>query len=175
MNNNFRVLIFVGLIFTFSFLASCIGEDKEDEAIIVGTWNFDSYNLTEATINGQPSITYLTSTLGLSAQQAQLIQTIFLSQIVDQEELAKTTFTFNPDGTYIIRDDGVEEDSGSYSFQNNNTRLILTSSDGNQEFDISGLTNNRMVLVLEESELYDVNTDGTDENIEFTIELTLVK
>jgi hypothetical protein len=175
MIKNFKISFFAVLFAAFLFLGACVSEDKPSTGAIVGTWNFDSYSLVNATINNQPAITYLTTVMGLTPTQAQLAQTIFLSSVVDQEELEKTTFTFNADGSYVIRVDGVEEDSGTYSLQNNNTKLFLTSTNGNQEFDISGLTNNRMNLVLEDSGLYDVNTDGTDEDIEFAVEITLVK
>jgi hypothetical protein len=167
---------FFGAIFaTFLFLGACVSEDKPSTGAIVGTWNFDSYSLVNANINGQPALSYLTTVMGLTPQQAQFAQTIFLSTLIDEQELEETTFTFNADGTYVIRVDGVEEDSGTYSLQNNNTKLLLTSTNGNQEFNISGLTGNRMILELEDSAEFDVNTDGSDENIEFAIEITLVK
>ena len=152
-----------------------MSEDDSPSATIVGTWSFDSYSLKEATINGQPALTYLTSVMGLSPQVAQSVQALFLSGIIEEAELETTKFTFNADGTYVVRVDGVEEDSGTYSLQNNNTKLVLDSVNGDQDFDVTTLTNNRLVLVLDESESYDVNTDGRNEEVEFAIEITLVK
>lgn len=175
MIKNFKSVFFAVLIAAFSFLGSCISEDKSPSATIVGTWSFDSYSLQEATINGQTALTYLTSVMGLSPQVAQSVQALFLSGIIEDAELETTKFTFNADGTYVIRVDGVEEDSGTYSLQNNNTKLALTSVNGDQDFDVTSLTNNKLVLVLDESEPFDFNSDGTDEAVEFAIEVTLVK
>lgn len=175
MNRNIRFVIFAGLIATFSVLGSCVSEEDQPSPTIVGTWNFDSYSLSDATINGQPVLTYMTTVMGLTPQQAQLAQSLFLTQIIDQTELAATTLTFNADGNYIVRVNGVEEDSGTYSLQNNNTKLLLTSVNGNQEFNVSELTSNKVILVLEDSDQFDVNTDGNDENVAYSIEFTLVK
>ena len=175
MIKNFKFAFFAVLIAAFSFLGSCMSEDKSPSATIVGTWSFDSYSLKEATINGQTALTYLTSVMGLSPQVAQSVQVLFLSGIIEEAELETTKFTFNADGTYVVRVDGVEEDSGTYSLQNNNTKLALTSVNGDQDFDVTSLTNNKLVLVLDESEPFDVNSDGTDEAVEFAIEVTLVK
>ncbi|MCL6260166.1 DUF4923 family protein [Aquiflexum sp. TKW24L] len=175
MIKNFKFAFFVVIIAAFSFLGSCMSEEKSPTSNIVGTWSFDSYSLLEASINGQPALTYLSSVMGLSPQVAQTVQALFLSGIIEEAELETTTFTFNADGTYVVRIDGVEEDSGTYSLQNNNTKLALTSVNGNQDYDVTSLTNNRLVLVLDESESYDVNTDGKNEEVEFAIQVTLVK
>lgn len=175
MNKNFKSVFFAVFIATISFFGSCVSENESPSAAIVGTWSFGSYSLLNATVNGQPALTYLTSVMGLSTQLAQSAQALFLSGIIEETELETSKFTFNADGTYVVRVDGVEEDSGTYSLQNNNTKLVLASVNGDQEFDISSLTNNRLVLVLDESEPFDVNSDGTDEAVEFAIEVTLVK
>lgn len=162
-------------IATSCFLVSCVSEDDPPASAIVGTWDYDSYTLQSATINGQPSITYLTTAMGLSTALAQQAQALFLSQLVAQSGLTTSTFTFNSDGTYTIRNNGVQGETGTYSLQNNNTKLALTSTTGNKEFDVKSLTGNRLVLVLEDTVPYDVNMDRTPETVEYAIEVVLTK
>jgi major membrane immunogen (membrane-anchored lipoprotein) len=175
MIKNIQFTLIAIFISTSSLLVSCGSEDDAPASAIVGTWNYDSYSLQRATINGQPSITYLTTVMGLSNTLAQQAQVFFLSQLVAQSGLSTSAFTFNSDGTYVVRNNGVQEDSGTYSLRNNNTKLALTSTNGNQEFDVKSLTGNRLVLVSEDTVPYDVNMDGTPESVAYAIEVVLTK
>jgi hypothetical protein len=175
MIKNLKFSLFSLFFATVLLLGSCVEENEPAASAIVGTWNYDSYQL-DVSVNGQDLITYLVQVMGLTQQEAQFAQSLFTSSLFDESELDGTTFTFNPDGTYSVKNDGVEEDSGTYQVQNNNTALILNSSDGTEEeFVIETLTNSRLIISFEDSFEEDIDEDGTLEDIGLDFELTLVK
>jgi hypothetical protein len=114
--------------------------------------------------------------MGLTQEEAIFAKALFTTSLFEETDLEGTTFTFNADGSYSVKNGGVEEDSGTYLLQNNNTKLVLTSSDGTvQEFVIETLTNNRLIVSFEESFEEDINEDDTPEEVGLDFELTMVK
>jgi len=175
MVHSFRLLVILGLIATFSIFVSCNNNEEPTVAPIVGTWNYDSYKL-DITVNGQDLLVYLVQVLGVTQQEAVLAEAFFTASLFEESDLEGTTFTFNADGTYSVKNGGVEEDSGTYLIQNNNTKLVLTSSDGTvQDFVIEVLTNNRLIVSFEDSFEEDLDEDGTFEDVGLEFELTMVK
>ncbi|MCH6199488.1 lipocalin family protein [Aquiflexum sp. LQ15W] len=170
-----RLLVILGLLAIFSVLVSCNDDDEPKVSPIVGTWNYDSYNL-DITVDGQDLLTYLVQVMGLTQEEAIFAKAFFTASLFEETDLEGTTFTFNADGSYSVKNGGVEEDSGTYLVQNNNTKLVLTSTDGTvQEFVIETLTNNRLIVSFEESFEEDINEDETLEEVGLDFEVTMVK
>lgn len=176
MVHKLRSLFILGLLATFSVLVSCNDDDEPKVSQIVGTWNYDSYKL-DITVDGQDLLNYLVQVMGLTQEEAIFAKAFFTASLFEDSDLEGTTFTFNADGTYSVKNGGVEEDSGTYQVQNNNTKLVLTSSDDGtvQEFEIETLTSNRMIVSFEDSFEEDINEDETLEEVGLDFELTMVK
>lgn len=175
MVQKFRLLVILALLATFSVLVSCNEDEEPKVSPIVGTWNYDSYKL-DITVDGQDLLVYLVQVMGLTQQEAIFAEAFFTSSLFEESDLEGTIFTFNADGTFSVKNNGIEEDSGTYAVQNNNTKLVLTSSDGTvQEFVIETLTNNRLIVSFEDSFEEDINEDETLEDVGLEFELTLVK
>ena len=175
MVHKLRSLVILGLLATFSVLVSCNDDKDPKVSPIVGTWNYDSYKL-DITVNGQDLLVYLVQVMGLSQQEAVFAEAFFTSSLFEESDLEGTIFTFNADGTFSVKNNGIEEDSGTYSIQNNNTKLVLTSSDGTvQDFVIETLTNNRLIVSFKDSFEEDIDEDETLEDVGLELELTMVK
>ncbi|HLU90773.1 MAG TPA: lipocalin family protein, partial [Cyclobacteriaceae bacterium] len=113
--------------------------------------------------------------LAITEQEARLSQTLIESQVDGELGFEGTSIIFNEDGRFTAREDGVEVQSGTYSLQNNNSVLVLTSDDGVQEFEVQELTNNKMVIAFEGEEQEDLTGDDQPEDIGFNLDVTFLK
>ncbi len=169
-----RNFIVVLIFASFSFLVSC-GDDQEGPGSpIVGTWNYSTLDF-DGTINGKPIRTFLTEDLGMNPIEAQATEAFIIASITQEAGLANSTVEFNSDGSYIIRENGVQQDQGTYILQNANTELILTSSNGTEQFLVKELSANRLVVSTTGEEVQDLDEDGEDDTVEFTMDVTFVK
>ncbi|CAN5338355.1 hypothetical protein BH23BAC1_BH23BAC1_07110 [soil metagenome] len=66
----------------------------------------------------------------LTQQEAQELEAFFIASFLSGDDFQNTTLIFNADGTFVIRENGTEVDTGTYSLQDNDTKLVLTSTDG---------------------------------------------
>lgn len=156
-------------------LWSC-GSDDDEPAVtqaIVGTWAYESHTV-NVTVNGQNSLEFLMSTLGLTESQALLAQSVFMSQFFDPSDFQGTTMQFRADGTYQISSPS-GTDSGTYSLKNNNTILVLDDGDEEVEVAVVELTNSFMTVVFSEEDEYDVTGDENDEDLEVQFSLRVQK
>ena len=173
MKNNFNIFFLIGIISSNSLLFSC-GREDENPMIdpIVGTWTYSSFEY-DANINGQNYISYLTENYGIGALEAQLLANAYFLQELE-DRLESLRITFNSDGTYVLRE-GSNEESGTYSLQNNNSQLTLISDSETNVYEVTELTDNTLNLSFTEEELEDFDDDGEDENIEFNVLVNFTK
>jgi hypothetical protein len=166
----------IGLFAAVSLLVSCGNDDDEnpDTPLIVGTWNYSTHKF-EGSINGQSIVNFLVENLDLTPLQAQAYEAFFISSLMADQNLEGSTITFNSDGTYSATENGVVTETGTYVLRDNNTVLVLDTTDGVQEFDVKELTRNRMVISFTGVEEEDITEDGVPEAIGFTFDITFVK
>lgn len=174
MENKFRFLFIICAAASLAFLSSC-GEDDDGPAIspIVGTWNFSDSELSILVDN--KSISQFLISTGVDPLEAAAAESFYKAFLEDSLDLQGTSFVFNADGTYSVRENGVVQESGTYQLNSNNTKLTITSSEGPQEFDVEELTNNKMSLSFSEEEMEDFNEDGTLNTIAIKIKIDFVK
>lgn len=172
MQNKLRFLFIICIAASVSFLSSC-GKDDDGPAgsAIVGTWNYDSSEV-NILIDNQ-SISQFLIANGEDPIDAAIQETFFKVFIENSLNLEETSFVFNADGTYTIREKGTVQESGTY--QLNNNKLIISSSDGPEEIDVLELTNNRLKLSFTEEDIEDFNDDGTDNVLKFSFVINLIK
>jgi hypothetical protein len=166
--------IIVLILATFSFLISCGDDQETPRNLIEGTWNFSDLDF-EGTINGKPINVFLTEDLGMGPVEAQAAEAFIIASITQEIGLDNSTVEFNSVGNYIIRENGVQQEQGTYVLQNANTQLLLTSDEGTQEFLVKELTANRLVISATGEELEDIDEDGELDSVEFTMDITLTK
>ena|SRR5690554_1712738 len=171
----FNFNFFIALFATLSLLVAC-GDDEEtpDLPPIVGTWNYASHDYSWE-INGQNFISFLVENMELTEQEARFYQTLIEAQVADELGFEGTSIIFNKDGSFSAREDGVEVESGTYSLKNDDSLLVMTSSEGVQEFDVMELSRNKMVISFSELEQEDLTGDGVRENIGFNLEVSFIK
>lgn len=175
MQNKFRSLIILGISISMAFLSSCSKDEDEAPAVspIVGTWNYSDSEVTILVDN--LSISQFLIANGedpIDAAFQESIVTVFLENALD---LPGSSFVFNTDGTYSVRENGVVDESGTYQLTNNNTKLVISSSEGPQEFDVLEFTNNKLKLSYSEVEMDDFNDDGTDNAISISFVIEFIK
>jgi hypothetical protein len=174
MQNKFRFLFIICAAASLAFLSSC-GKDDDGPAVspIVGTWNFSDSEISILVDN--KSISQFLISTGVDPVEAALQESFYKVFLENALDLQGTSFVFNADGTYSVRENGTVQESGTYQLNSNNTKLTITSSEGPQELDIEELTNNKMSLSFSEEEMEDFNEDGTLNTIALKIQLDFVK
>lgn len=176
MKIKMKFFYFIYAIAIVSLLSSC-GNDDDDgpnnTSPIVGTWTYSDSELT-VKIDNQGIAEFLIAN-GTNPVEAAAAESFYKSFLENALDLQGTSFVFNADGTYSVRENGAVEESGTYQLNSNNTKLTITSSEGPQEFDVEELTNNKMSLSFSEEEMEDFNEDGTLNTISIKILIDFVK
>ncbi len=160
--------LFIGL--TLLVMVSC--EEDESDGIsvdnIIGTWEVESV-AADATINEMDFIDYMTSELELSEVEAQLMYSLFMSEIEDMSG----TIDMKEDGTYIAH---FEDDSESGTWElNSNTLLLDKDLEDEQSIEVLTLTETTMILRMSDTMEEDMNEDGTLETMVMTMTMTFKK
>ncbi len=143
------------------------------EADLVGTWELSSVELDYA-IGDRTLVQFLRDELGISEVAALLLIEGFEQQLSDGFETGGT-ITFDADNTYEADLDG-DMETGSWSLAANGVTIMLDpdNSPEDVELTITTLTDTRLIMVLNEMEEFDADSDGqADEiSIEATLDLT---
>lgn len=177
---NIILLMMIGL--SISVITSCNKDDKniietENETIdaIVGEWQINESNM-EMTSGQEAYILFLTTTYDVSADSAQIILDLFMSDYFEIEQI-NGTITFNSDQTYQITSNDSNE-NGTW-LKSIDGKMITISSEGEEDqlLNIRELTNTTLVLsILMESEYFDLDENGSEETLlEFEVVLHLSK
>jgi hypothetical protein len=176
MKIKLKFFYFIFAIAIVSLLSSC-GNDDDDSpnntSPIVGTWTYSDSELTFL-IDDQGIAEFLIAN-GEDPLVANALENLIKSEFEDVLDLQGTSFVFNADGTFSVRENGAVQESGTYQLNSNNTKLTITSSEGPQEFDVEELTNNKLSLSFSEEEMEDFNDDGTLNTIFIKILFDFVK
>lgn len=175
MNNKLNFQFCICLISVFFIFLSCGNNDDENpqEKSIVGTWTYSSSDY-DATINGQSYLSFLMENFDISEWEAQALADVFFLQ--ETENFVGTTLTFHADGTYVLRDKTSEEETGTYSLQNNETQLTLNPDEGDSlVLNVTEFTTSTLTLAFSVEEMEDINEDGDEETLEISLEMSFMK
>lgn len=174
------------VLFSLTFLVGCNdgddGEEAGEEAQFVGTWSVSDVDI-EAMVGDQTLADFIIAA-GLVESQAEaevLITLLFTGPL--EQELDGGTITLNADNTYTATfDDGDpstdDSEVGLWSYDPDTMILTIDADEpGIEDIEIKvvSISGNTMVVEQSETEEVDINEDGTDEQIEVTITMTLTK
>lgn len=174
MQNNLRLLFLLCFATSMAFLSSCSKDDDGPAGSpIVGTWTYSDSEVTILVDN--QSISQFLIANGANPTEAALEESFYKVFLENALDFDGTSFVFNADGTYDVRENGAVQESGTYQLTNNNTKLTISSSEGPQEFEVEELTNNRLKLSFSEEEMEDFNDDGTINTIAIGILIEFMK
>jgi hypothetical protein len=158
------LVLLTGLIFS-----SCKKDTKSDP--IVGTWTAGATTFT-AMVGDKTLNQYFVDVMELTQEEADSYTAIY-EQILKQAFTG--TMTMKSNNTYTSTLGGTA-DSGTWSLNSDQTELTITSTtDGPSTVDVVELTSSKLRLHMSEITQEDLNSDGTDENIVISIDLTFTK
>lgn len=169
MKSNFKntMLILSGLVI-LSFTA-CEKDSDSDPKVdeIVGEWTITSSSYT-ATINDVDMIQYFMDAFEVSQEIAESITDEFYEDITG-------TANFKADGTYIMTSNG-STDNGSYKMNADNTKITMDEgTDYEMVMNVSTLTSSKLELSYTETDMEDMDEDGTMDILKMTITLIFSK
>jgi len=168
-------LISILLLSTLLLFSHCdkSGDEENANADLVGTWTITSINI-DLMVDGK-SLTQFLIDAGYGESEAALVEAFFTSLLED--EIGDGEIELKSNNTYVA-DFGDDPDTGSWSY-NSSTKILTIDSDDPSE-DIQEITVKSIsatTIVIEQSEIMeeDVDDDGTSEEVNSTIEMTLTK
>lgn len=161
------LLILMGLVVLT--ITSCEkdsdGDTKANE--IIGVWTISSSTF-EGTINGVDIVQYFMDAFGVSQAVAESFTADFYEEITG-------TANFKADGTYTMTTNG-STDNGSYKLSADGKKLTLDEGTVDELIiDVATLTSSKMEFSFTETEVSDMDEDGTDDTLIMTISLVLTK
>lgn len=158
------LVLLTGLIFS-----SCKKDTKSDP--IVGTWTAGATTFT-AMVGDKTLNQYYVDVMGLSQADADsytALYELFLTSAFTG------TITIKSNNTYTDNLGGTA-DSGTWSLNSDQTELtIVSSTDGPTTLEVIELTSSKLRLHASEIVPQDLNSDGTDELINVSIDVTFTK
>jgi hypothetical protein len=164
----FQKSIFAVLLTALIF-SSCKKDTKSDP--IIGTWTAGTTTFT-ATVGDLTLNQYFVEVMGLTQEEADSYTAIY--ELILQQAFTGT-MTMKSNNTYTSTLGGTA-DSGTWSLNSDQSELTITSgTDGPTTLDVVELTSSKLRLHTTEITQEDLNSDGTDENITVTIDVTFTK
>jgi hypothetical protein len=164
----FQKSIFLVLLIGLT-LSSCKKDTKSDP--IIGTWTAGTTTFT-AMVGDKTLNQYFIDIMGLTQEEADSYTALY-SAIVTASFTG--TITIKSNNTYTDNLGG-STDSGTWSLNSDQSVLTITSStDGPTTLEVVELTSSKLRLHTTEITQEDLNSDGTDENITVTIDITFTK
>jgi hypothetical protein len=169
MKKLFWALPMVALFATFS-----CNEDGEvfvaDD--IVGLWTIQEASA-DISVGSMSLVDYLKEYLELSEIEAQAFELAMKQGIA---EGMNGTVDMKSDNTYLAEFADDPPETGDWELiDGKKLKLLETGAAEPAELTIISLTSSKLVLEFEESEVEDMNQDGTDEELTMLINLTLTK
>ena len=171
-----KTLFLILMSLSLVFFNSCEkDEGTKASSDLIGTWNIDNSTVS-VTVGGVDLVTYLMDAMELTQEEAEFMAGFF----TDFGSMSGTV-TFNDDNTYQAKMVGEEVENGTWSISSDGKTLSLKESgdseDSADNLTIITLTPSNLVIALPaESEMVDLDDDGTDETqMDISIELRLSK
>lgn len=176
MSNYLKTRFLILLTITAFVFVSCSDDDDETpegpSGQIVGSWQSSTVDVGDLEINGESFVDFYTA-LGVPQMVIDQLESTFESSASQGFEV---DFEFKADGTYEAEDsEGTY--NGTWELTSNDTKLLFDKGTTDEfEFDIAALTDSRLELAYTESDnSEDIDLDGTNDEITFTISIVLTK
>ena len=162
---NFIGVLILGLVF------SGCSKDKKTNDNLIGTWTVGTTSF-NAMVGTKTLEQYFTDVMGLTGTEAQVYSAV-VNQTIQQSFTG--TIQFKSDNTYSSTLGG-KNDTGTWSLNSGGTQLTInSSSSGTQVFDIVQLTSSVLKVGVTNQISEDLNSDGTQESITVTADVTFNK
>ncbi|GEM_PF-327274 len=170
---NLKSLVILLIAAMAMFCVSCNDEDDDNDGVtaseIVGVWTVSNVE-GDIEINGISFMDYLIDLLGMTQEEAEDA----LEEMLEDFP-ASGTITMNADGTYNSNFND-EVDSGTWHLSANGKVLTIDKdTEDEMVFDVTTLTNSKLVIEATETEHVDMNDDMVDELLEVTVIMTFTK
>jgi len=164
----FQKSIFLVLLAVLT-LSSCKKDSKSDP--IIGTWTAGTTTFA-ATVGDKTLNQYFVDIMGLTQEQADSYTALYDQTL---KQAFTGTITIKSNNTYTDNLGGTA-DSGTWSLNSDQTQLtIVSGTDGPTTMDVVELTSSKLRLHTSEVVPEDLNSDGTDELINISIDVTFTK
>ena len=161
------------LILLIPFVFAC-GDDEDPVSQtyqnLLGVWDSKEIALS-LSVDNQPITEYWIEELGLTEVEAE-----FLLELAGQSLAAEFTGTieFKADNTYEAKF-GADTETGSWELIKSDQFILLTTGGDVEEIEIVSVTSANLVVRFSDEGSSDLAGDGSGENVEAVIELTLEK
>lgn len=152
----------------------CNNDDEEPTAsdLIIGKWTISTTTLDMLSFNGEDLTQYLITDLGFTQDEAVMFTDLLEEMILGY---FNGTIEFKKDKTtvYNIGDDS---DTGKWRMSNDGKTLYLDEGTIDEMVvNILELTSTRLKIEMMQSEEFDIDEDGDDDEITTKITITLIK
>ena len=171
-------LLLFAFFVSLTFFMSCSDDGDSgngDDAQLVGTWT-----VTEATaelsVGGKSFLDYLVEEGGLTEVEAAFFEGVFTALL--ETEFVGAQIELKADNTYVAEFDDDGADTGTWSYNASTMQLTVTSDDPMEDpqvIQIKSTSGNTLVFEQSESFEEDIDDDGTTEEIDAALEVTMVK
>lgn len=159
------------LIGSILIVTSCNDGDGGEDFVateIVGTWSYNSFDFS-ATINGVDFLEYLSDAFGIPVSQLGDVEEEYAD---DYNEFEGLTLNLVAGGKLTASYPGEPDETGTWSLDEENKKLILTLENESIEFDVVTLNSKSLVAIMSETvDFLDFDGDGTSD--EFVMSMTI--
>ena len=165
-----KLIMYFGLL--FAFLAGCNDDDddvRDAESRLIGVWTVTDSDF-DASVDGQPVITYFMNEGGLSAEDATIAIALF-------ETLIKTSLTgtveFQDDHTFIANF-GDDPEEGTWELSSDGANLILDPGGPDEIImKVNTLTENMLDIDFTQITFEDLDDDPDTPDVEITLDINM--
>ena len=155
-------------------LSSCEKDSNEETAVdLIGTWTIDNLVI-DLMVGNESALSLLVLAFQITEAEAQVMIDEFLIEYIDDIEGGTINFMANHNYFFSLEGD---TDDGTWDLSSDKKSLILDDGTIDETiFEIITLTANSLILKLpEETDTFDINNDGVDEELRLLVELRLSK
>ncbi len=155
-------------------LSSCEKDSNEETAVdLIGTWTIDN-QVIDLMVGNESALSLLVLAFQITEAEAQAMIDEFLIEYIDDIEGGTINFMANHNYFFSLEGD---TDDGTWDLSSDKKSLILDDGTIDETiFEVITLTANSLVLKLpEETDTFDINDDGVDEELRLLVELRLSK
>lgn len=168
-----KVKFLVFLLAGAFIFQSCDNDDESyNQADLIGIWSVSNVDL-EILVNDMDMVDYYISQ-GSTKDEAEFLQSLY--ELLASSAFTGSTIEFKSDNTYEVKQSGSELANGTWALNSNATQILIDAGTADEDtYEIASLSNNSLIIKTTESEMDDLNEDGTDEEVTTNIDLSLTK
>ena len=166
---NFIKLFALAIIgISFVFTTACEEDEVGITASIIGSWTVTETSM-EMTIDGVSWLDYMVNELEMSLEIAETTW----AEIQTESDMVGTV-KFEDEGLFSTEWEDDDPESGTWTLDGNNLTINVVGDD-TMIFEVITLSETQLVIKQTETEIEDMNQDGTEETMEIVIQMTFVR